>query len=68
MATTLADIVSTNWQLSNITIGTVAEGIDDIRQCIGIILTTTKGSDPFRPLFGSDIWQYIDTPINTFLD
>ena len=47
------------------TLGLVVEGIEDIKQCVRIILTTTKGSDPLRPLFGSDIWQFIDTPINT---
>lgn len=65
MATKLDDIKATNWQLSNKMIGQVVEGIDDIRQCIGIILTNTKGSDPLRPLFGSDIWKFIDSPINT---
>jgi len=65
MATKIEDIKATNWQLSNQTIGQVVEGIDDIRQCMGTILTTTKGSDPMRILFGSDIWQFIDTPINT---
>jgi len=65
MATKLEDIKATNWQLSTQMIGQVVEGINDIRQCMGIILTTTKGSDPMRPLFGSDIWQFIDSPINT---
>lgn len=65
MATKLKDIKATNWQLSNQMIGQVVEGIDDIRQCIGTILTTTKGSDPMRLLFGSDIWQFIDNPVNT---
>jgi len=58
------EIRSVNWQLSVKMIGDVAEGIDDIRQCIQIILTTTKGSDPLRPLFGSNIWQHIDKPVN----
>lgn len=65
MAIKLDDIKATNWQLSNQMIGQVVEGIDDIRQCMGIIFTTTKGSDPMRPLFGSDIWKFIDSPINT---
>jgi len=65
MATKIQDIRATNWQLSNQMIGEVVQGINDIRQCIGTILTTTKGSDPLRPFFGSDIWQFIDTPINT---
>jgi phage baseplate assembly protein W len=65
MATKLEDIKATNWQLSTQMIGQVVEGINDIRQCMGIILTTTKGSDPMRPLFGSDIWRFVDSPINT---
>lgn len=65
MATKLQDIRSVNWQLSMNALGLVVEGIEDIKQCVRIILTTTKGSDPLRPLFGSDIWQFIDTPINT---
>lgn len=65
MAVTLADIRATNWQLSQQTIGQVVSGIEDIRQCVGIILTTTKGSCPLNPLFGSDIWKFIDTPVTT---
>ena len=58
------EIRSVNWQLSVLGIGNISEGIDDIRQCVQIILTTTKGSDPMRPLFGSDIWQHVDKPVN----
>jgi uncharacterized protein len=65
MAKKLIDIKAVNWQLSNIRLGDVSEGIDDLRQCIQTILTTTKGSDPMRPLFGSDIWRFIDTPVTT---
>lgn len=65
MATTLQDIRATNWQLSLQTIGHIAEGIEDIRQCVGIILTTSKGSCTINPLFGSDIWRFIDTPVTT---
>lgn len=65
MATKIGDIKAVNWQLSDQFLGEVAEGISDIRQCIGTILKTTKGSDPLRPLFGSDIWQYVDKPTNT---
>lgn len=63
MAKKLSDIRATNWQLSNRIYGELAEGIEDIRQCIQTILTTTKGSDAFRPLFGSDIWRHIDRPV-----
>jgi len=64
MAVKLSDIKATNWQLSITTGGEVAEGIDDIRQCIRIILTTRKSSDPLRPLFGSDIYKHIDKPVD----
>lgn len=65
MATKIQDIRATNWQLSTMIPGEIVSGIDDIRQCIKIILTTTKGSDPLRPFFGSNIWQFIDTPVTT---
>jgi phage baseplate assembly protein W len=41
-----------------------AEALDDVRQAIAIILTTRKGTDPLRPEFGSDLWRYIDYPID----
>lgn len=41
-----------------------AEALDDLRQAITIILATRKGSDPLRPEFGSDIWRYVDHPID----
>jgi len=60
----LDEIKSVDWQFKLNDIGNAAEGIDDIGQCIKIILMTRKGSNPHRPEFGSDIWQYIDYPIN----
>lgn len=63
-AITLADITSADWSLKLGTIGAVVEGIDDIDQCIAIILTTPPGSDPLRPTFGADLWSYIDNPIS----
>lgn len=60
---TLSEITASNWQLSNQVIGQVAEGIEDIRQCIQTILTTSKGSDPLRPYFGTTIWEHTDKPI-----
>ncbi len=61
---TLNEIKSVDWQPKINEIGNIVEGIDDIDQCIKIILMTRKGTDPHRPEFGSDIWQYIDYPIN----
>jgi phage baseplate assembly protein W len=68
---TLADISSADWSLAldgpgapGSGFGQVVQGTADVDQCIRIILTTPKGSDPLRPTFGADIWQYIDYPIN----
>lgn len=73
-AITLADITSADWSLMldatagggpGSGIGRVVQGIADVDQCIGIILTTPLGSDPLRPTFGCDIWQFVDAPVNT---
>ena len=41
-----------------------AEALDDLRQAIAIILLTRRGTDPLRPDFGSDVWRYVDHPID----
>ena len=41
----------------------IVEGVDDIVQSINIILTTIPGSDPLRPEFGSNVYQYLDKPL-----
>lgn len=58
----LIDIKARDWQVSIAGSGVVAQGLDDVQQCIDIILRTQKGSDPLRPQFGSDIYNYIDKP------
>ena len=63
--TNLNEITYIDWQYKLNKIGSVAEGVEDINQCIAIILLTQKGSDPLRPTFGSDIYKYIDYPINS---
>ena len=66
-AITLADITSADWSLELGRIGGVVQGIADVEQCLGIIVTTPRGSDPLRPTFGADIWRYIDFPIDVAL-
>src|SRR5271168_210376 len=70
-AITLSDIKSADWSLMldsprqpGSGIGNVVTGVDDVDQCIAIILTTPKGTDVLRPTFGTDLWKYIDAPIN----
>jgi uncharacterized protein len=73
-AMTLSDITSADWQLEldapgrpGSGIGNVVQGLADVNQCVGIILTTPQGSDPLRPTFATDLWQFIDYPINSLL-
>lgn len=73
-AITLSDITSADWSLALDTlgrpgsgIGNVVQGLADVNQCVGIILTTPKGSDPLRPTFATNLWQFIDYPINSLL-
>ena len=73
-AITLADITSADWSLAldsstpsglpGSGIGQVVQGIADINQCIYVILSTPRGSDPLRPTFACDLWRLLDTPIN----
>jgi phage baseplate assembly protein W len=70
-AITLSDIKSADWSLMldsfrqpGSGIGNVVTGVADVDQCIAIILTTPKGTDVLRPTFGTDLWKYIDAPIN----
>jgi len=60
---TIDQISAVDWQPKLGGIGEVVEDIADINQCIRIILSTPKRSDPHRPEFGSDVWKYIDYPI-----
>ena len=62
--TKLNEIKYVDWQFKLNGIGEVAEGVEDINQCIALILNTPKGSDPHRPTFGSNIYKYVDYPIN----
>lgn len=60
----LKDIKSKDWSLGILEQGSIVEGLSDIHQCIYIILTTVKGTDPLRPEFGCDIFRWLDKPVN----
>ena len=62
--TPLSQITARNWQLALDQPGDVVADLDDISQCIRVILTTPKGTDPLRPEFGSDLHLYLDYPIH----
>lgn len=58
--------ISKHWQLAPGDSG-LAQGVDDIDLCIHNILSTRKGSDVTRPDFGSNHFDYIDTPEDVFV-
>lgn len=58
------DITARDWQLALGQPGQAVTGLADIAQCLRVILTTPTGSDPLRPAFGSNLWQYVDWPID----
>lgn len=62
MTIRVSDITAVDWSPQQGNFGEVVTDILDIEQCIGIILTTPRGSDPHRPLFGCDAWRWIDKP------
>lgn len=64
MSVSVQDITATDWSPKLGEIGAVVEELDDINQCISIILNTPKGSRPHEPEFGCDLQQYIDFPVN----
>ena len=59
---------SKHWQLAPLDVSDgVVQGYDDIEQCIFNILSTRKGTDVTRPDFGSNHFDYIDTPEDIFV-
>lgn len=65
--TQLPDIQSADWSPLLGEFGSVVEDLDDIDQCIRVIVGTPKGSVPLRPLFGCDAWRWIDAPVDVAL-
>lgn len=59
------EVTSSDWQLSLYEADKLVQEIDDIRQCVDIILNTQVGSDPLRPTFGTNYLKHIDGPVNT---
>lgn len=55
------------WSISTKNFGELVTDEQDINQCINIIFSTQKGSDPLRPNFGTDIQSFVDLPINQLI-
>jgi phage baseplate assembly protein W len=63
----LTDITSTHWTFDINTPGRIVQGLQSIKQCVLLILTTQKGTDPLRPDFGCSAFDFIDQPVNVAL-
>lgn len=63
----ITDITAADWSPALGRPGEVVEGLDDIEQCLMIIVKTIPGTDPLRPLFGCDAWRHIDAPVDQAL-
>lgn len=56
------NIVASDWSISITDPGEIVTDIDDINQCLDIILTTVPGTDRLRPDFGCGIYEHMDRP------
>lgn len=56
---------TTNWQISAEAFGSTVEGANEISQAIALAVSTIQGSDLLRPVFGSNLWQYVDSSLQT---
>lgn len=60
--------LSKHWQLAPFGgAESVTQGVADIDLCIRHILSTRKGEDVTRPEFGSNYFDYLDTPEDIFI-
>lgn len=58
----ISEIVSKDWSMSLTNPGEIVTDLQDIEQCILIICSTERGSDPLRPEFGSNVFRHLDLP------
>lgn len=67
MTIDVTQIRSVDWSRKVGQLGAIVEQLDDIAQCIRVLLGTPKGAVEHRPLFGCDAWRYLDHPVTEAL-
>ena len=60
----LRDLNTENWTLSIGDNGGAVTDLEEINQCVHVILMTKPGSDPLRPQFGCGLFDFVDRPVN----
>lgn len=63
-AVRLDEIAAADWSPRLGVPGAVAQGAEDVEQCIRILLGTPRGSVPHHPELGCDLWRYLDLPVD----
>lgn len=56
-------VTSATWSGSVFQAGAVLQDVEVIKQRMYNVINTPVGSDPLRPFFGTNIYDYIDRPI-----
>lgn len=65
MSVHVDDITTKTWSVKVASLGDIVADVEDIKQCVALIVFTRKRSVPGQPEFGCDWYNYIDYPINT---
>lgn len=58
---------TTYWQLSMDSSNAIVSDLADISQCIRLICGTQQGTDPMRPNFGINKFDFIDKPVTVMV-
>jgi hypothetical protein len=64
IVTLYPNIENSYWQLSTTVDGGIVEELEDLKQQVLNCLTTNKGSVPFDPTAGFNIYELLDEPVN----
>jgi phage baseplate assembly protein W len=64
---TVLGVTNKEWGLSLAGQGQIVQGVDDIKQCVRIICTTPRGTDPLRPFFACDVYKWLDKPLTVVI-
>lgn len=65
MAVHIDDITTKTWSIKVASLGDIVADVEDIKQCVALIIFTRKRTVPGLPEFGCGWYDYIDYPITS---
>lgn len=65
MSVHVEDITTKTWSIKAASLGDIVADIEDIKQCVALIVFTRKRTVPGKPEFGCDWYNFIDYPITS---